>query len=144
MIHSESGQLKISETQVVSRFANFETIQSMNLGQTQELRDLKNGWMSYDVKNLKINNHYFNLSFLFFKQKMREVSFVFQEQAFNVETKNWSSWNENTEKEQAKYFNDWLDMILDGERNFEWGIVEAAYDSKSGFSSIKIRYNDIN
>lgn len=140
MIHVKTGQLTINDVQTIVPFTTLETIQSMNLGTVQALKDFKNGWMAYTVKNLRIKDHYFNITFSFEKEILQEVSFVFQEEAYDLKASKWFTWSEKSERAQAQRFNNWLDVQLAGERNFDWGIVQADYNAKSGFSSVKIRY----
>lgn len=140
MIQAESGQINLGNDQIISHNTTLEAIQAMNLGQSQHLKNLKNGWIWYDVKNLNIEEQYYNISFLFENESLKGLSFVFQQQAFDVETTGWSSWSETAELEKAKQFNAWLDEQLDGQRDFEWGTVWAGYAPKSGASSIRVSY----
>ncbi len=139
MIEPKSGRLVLGTDNCIVPFMALEAIQQMQLGETQKLRNMGNGWSWLDIKNLKLEVHFYNISFLFKQDILQGMTFVFQDEAYPL-TASWDTWNEKEERAQAIHFNNWLDEILSNKRHFDWGEAWAGYDQRGGASSIRIKY----
>lgn len=139
MIDVNTGHLFIDNEHIVTPQMSFATIDGWQLGAYQKIREMGNGWSWIDVKNLKIDKLYLNISFLFNGKKIHGFTFTFQDMPYDTNP-SWDSWNEEAEKANLARFNHWLDEQFGKERALEWGKVEAVYDPKSAGSVITLRY----
>lgn len=140
MIDVETGHLLIDSERTVTPQSSLSTIEEWQLGTSQKTRRSGNGWNWVDVKNLAIDGVYLNVSFLFHGQKMRGFTFVFQAEPYE-ENPGWASWSRDAENINLVRFNGWLNEKFGETREFEWGKIQASYDSKSAGSSIRLRYH---
>lgn len=139
MIDVKTGHLFIDNEHTITPQCDLATIEKWQLGTSQKTRRMGNGWNWVDVKNLHIEDLYLNISFLFHGQRMCGFTFVFQDKPYDLNP-NWASWSKENEQKNLVRFNNWLDQQFDKKRALEWGKIQAFYDSKSGGSSIKLRY----
>jgi hypothetical protein len=139
MIDIKTGHLLIDNERKITPQTSLITIEKWQLGIAQNIRNMSNSWSWVDVKNLKINKLYLNISFLFNEKEIGGFTFTFQDKPYDMNP-SWDSWSEEAEKENLVRFNNWLEEQFGEARAFEWGSVEAFYDSKSGGSSIKLSY----
>lgn len=140
MIDVKTGHLIIDNNHSITPETDLASIETMQLGESQKVRKMGSGWTWVDVKNLKIDGHYLNISFLFHGKRIRGFSFVFQDKPYDLNP-GWDSWSRKGEKENLLRFNDWLDERFDGKRKLEWGKFWATYDAKSSSSSVGLRWS---
>ena len=114
-------------------------IASFNLGQTREEQDMKNGWTWLTEKNICVDNKFFIFAFVFFDNRLKEIHITFQDKKFDL-TQNWDIWSEEKELNKLKQFKTWVNQKLGTQDKFDWGTVDAVYDSKGATSSIILRY----
>jgi len=57
----------------------------------------------------------------------------------------WDDWSEEKEMERKKYHDEWLEFYIDlkSPYSFPWGEIISVYDSRTGGSSIFIKYKNI-
>ncbi len=115
-------------------------IEKQNLGEIQEIRDMGNGYKWLEIKNIQIDNQYFNMSLCFKMEKLSQLTMVINDKPFDLNS-GWDTWSVKAEKEKLKKFENWLNKELDRERKFNWGEVWANYDPRGASSSIRIIYN---
>lgn len=139
MIDRKTGFVELAFDQTIKPTLSLGEIESMDIGESQSEGDMGNGWKWYNVRNVKIVDLYFIISFGFFNERLKELSFVFSTTKYNL-SKGLESWDENEERQKAVIFNNWLKSELGSEKTFGWGEVWADYDEKGGSSSIGIRY----
>lgn len=139
MIDIKTGHLLIDNERIITPQTSLSTIKEWQLGITQNTRSLDTNWSWVDVKNIKIDLLHFNISFLFKDKKMDGFTFTFQDKPYDLNP-SWDSWNKEAEEINLVRFNNWLEEQFGEVRVFDWGLLEAFYDSKSGGSSIKLSY----
>lgn len=139
MIDIKTGHLLINNEHIITPQTSLAMLDKFQLGTSQKTRRLENNWNWVDVKNLKIDEQYLNISFLFKDEKIESFTFVFQDKPYDLNP-NWASWNKETERSNLARFNHWLDEQFGAVRALEWGKIEANYDLKSMGSSIKLTY----
>lgn len=139
MIDVKTGHLLIDKEHRITPQTSLAIIEKWRLGTAQETRRMGNNWTWVDVKNLKIDKLYLNISFLFKNEKIDGFTFIFQDKPYDINP-SWASWNKEVEQTNLVRFNHWLDEQFDEVRKLEWGKIEAVYDLKSAGSSIKLTY----
>lgn len=139
MIDIKTGDFLIDTEHKITPQISLATIEKWKLGTFQKTQQMSNNWSLVDVKNIKIDKLYFNISFLFNNGKLDSFTFTFQEKPYDMNP-SWDSWSKKVEEENLVRFNNWLDDQFGKERKLEWGKIEAFYDSKSAGSSIKLKY----
>lgn len=139
MIDRSTGNIKLTDSLVLSPKSNFELLEKLDLGEVREIQDMGNGYKWLIIKNIQVENKYFIISLCFKEEELTQLSMVVNEERFNL-SPDWSSLSEQKEKEDLKKYQYWLNKELGKNTNFQWGDVWAAYNSKDGSSSIVIRY----
>ncbi|CAA6828767.1 MAG: Unknown protein [uncultured Aureispira sp.] len=139
MIDVKTGHFLIDKDRSITPQMSLETLDKWQLGISKKMRQMDNSLNWVEVKNLKIDALYLNISFLFKDKKIDGFTFTFQNQAYDLNP-SWDSWSKELEEANLVRFNRWLEDQFGEARVFEWGTVEAFYDSKSGGSSIKLTY----
>ena len=139
MINKNNGHIKLNDSLELTPKLNFGLIESQNMGEVQETRDMGNGYKWLDIKNLQIGEKYFTMALCFKGEELSELRLGINDNPFDLNL-GWDSWGENDEKEKLKKYQDWLCQELGKERKFNWGEAWVSYDPKGGFSSIGIRY----
>ena len=139
MIDIKTGHLLIDNAHIITPQTTLATIEKWQLGIAQKTRSMDANWSWVDVKNIKINKLYFNISFLFKDKKIEGFTFVFQDKPYDMNP-SWDSWSKEVEETNLVRFNNWLDEQFGEVGALKWGTVEAFYDLKSGGSSIKLTY----
>jgi hypothetical protein len=136
MINSKNGSLHLKSFKLLP-FSKFELTNQFKSENIREVRDFNNGWKWLDIINLKINNLYFYISLGYFENRLNQILMTFKESA---DKSTWNDWNKEYELKNVEKFEKWLNKEIGRKRNFDWGIIDSSYDSKSGFSSIYIKY----
>lgn len=139
MIDTKTGYLLIDNEHRVTPQTSLATIEKWQLGTSQTTRQIGNNWELVEVKNLKIDKLYLNISFLFHDKKINGFTFTFQDNPYDSNP-SWDSWSKKVEETNLVRFNDWLDEQFGKTRELEWGKIEAFYDSKSAGSCITLSY----
>lgn len=96
-------------------------------------------WCSWKVGDLEADGRELVASFYFHGQQLRTVSLAVVDPEFG--STSWSDWSEQRELARKALH----DRILRRDlgllrRSFGWGVASSVYDSKSGGSSIVVRY----
>lgn len=139
MIDIKTGHLIIDKEHSITPQTSLTTIEKWQLGTSQKTRQMGANWISVEVKNLKIDEAYLNISFLFKDQKITGFTFVFQDKPYHLNP-SWDSWSKEQEEQNLVRFKDWLEEEFGEAGVLEWGSIDAFYDAKSGGSSIKLTY----
>ncbi len=139
MIDKTKGHIKLTGLLKLEPNSNFDFIEKQKLGEVQEIRDMGNGYKWLDIKNIQIEDKYFIMSLCFKEEDLTELSIVFNDKPFDLNS-SWDSWSEKDEQKKLNKYQVWLKEQLGDNRNFNWGEVWADYDPKGGSSSIGIRY----
>lgn len=69
MIDLKTGNIKLSDSFELAPKSNFSLLEEQDLGQSHILRDMGNGYKWLDIKNIHVDNKYFNIS-LCFKEEL--------------------------------------------------------------------------
>lgn len=109
--------------------------------------DHQNGHSNYTFRNIKIDHHDFNFTLYFHNNKLIIVSLFCLLEPVNKEL-SWCDWSLDKEQKRRELHNKLLKRWLGkGEVNsnyltyeFDWGIIDSKYDSRSGSSNISINY----
>ena len=141
MIDIRTGNITIDTNLTINQNSDYDSVSKMNLGEIQEVDDMGNGWIWIRTKNIMISGYFFNISFGFNNNRIKELYFVLSESRFYINS-DWSDWSEKKELENLEFYNDWLKKDIGSQREFDWGQVWADYNRKGGFSSIGLRYKD--
>ena len=139
MIDKTKGHIRLNDSIKIEPNSSFDLIERQELGGIQEIRDMGNGYKWLDIKNIQIDNQYFNMSLCFKEEILSQLTMMINDNPFDLNS-DWNSWNEKVEKEKLKKYENWLNQELDKERKFNWGEVWSSYDPRGGFSSIMITY----
>ncbi|WP_319502490.1 hypothetical protein [uncultured Draconibacterium sp.] len=139
MIDIKTGHITIDSNNSINPNLTILELKNLNLGESQVETDFQNGWTSITVKNLKIENEYFLMTFSFFNSTIQVISFIVDQNPIQT-NKSW--WDHSIEKEKIKQkeYSDWLDREIGTKRKFNWGEIESVFDNKGGGSSIIMRY----
>ncbi len=139
MINKDNGQIFFGGKTTIGPDSSLQEILFLNLGQSRNRGDYENGWSWLTERNVLLDNKYYIINFHLFNNKLKSIDFVFSDNKFNLEF-DWDSWSESQELINLEKYKIWLNNELDNKKDFDWGEVWATYDSKSGGSSIGIRY----
>ena len=142
MINTTTGHINISDSVELTFKTKFDSIKDLTLGQTQEVSDMQNGYKWIYIKNLKIDQLYFNMSLCFYQELLESISFVLQDLPFEL-VSTWNIPNKDEEHKKLERFNSWLTSEIGEQRTFHWGKVWTEFDIKGGFSTIGLRYKKI-
>ena len=139
MINKRNGHINISRDIELAPNDSFEKINNLRLGEIQVVRDMKNGYKWLDLKNVRIDSEYFIFSFGFYNEEFKMLDFVVDNKKFDL-NETWDNWTEENERTQAQNCKKWISDKLGHDRQFPWGQVSTGLESKSGSSSIFIKY----
>ena len=134
-----NGQIILSENLIISSHTVPSQILKSFKPEEVKLLDLKNGWVHYQLENVKLQDKYFKFDLCFLDEKLKSISFSFQSQAHKPSS--WDDWSEKEELQKCALFENWLTSKVGVHRNFFWGNIGAYYDSKGGGASIVMRYS---
>ncbi len=140
MIDRETGCLRISRDIILKPNDAFNSIEFLPIGEPKEINDMGNGYVWLVLKNVFIDNHYFNLALCFKNGLLYEMNFVMNNVKSDIKANSYSWFEEEEEMKKAERFTQWLKDEIGGEGKYKWGEAWAGYDEKSGFSSLGIRY----
>ena len=138
MIDRKTGTIELAGAKIIP-FMLLDEVRKLNLSESQDERDMSNGYYWYYARNINIQDKFYTFSFGFNDNKLYMLLFSFSETKTDL-SKGWESWKEAEEKNRAVIYQNWLFAELGSERKFNWGDVSADYDPKSGSSDIVIRY----
>lgn len=140
MIDPKTGFIALAGTCQIKAGDTIDVVKSYNLSDNQSVKDMKNGWKWLTVKNVFIDEQYYFLSFGFRADALKQIELIVSKDRFKLSV-NWNDWSEATELALLTELRIWVKNELGCEGTFDWGTVQAAYDSKGGCSSISIIYN---
>jgi hypothetical protein len=138
IIDNKNGHLRVSSDFAVSTKTTPEELVHFFGQENVDIRDVKTGWKHYSVRNIKINDNYFLITFYFDNDVLKMLDFIVNDR-FIVQG-SWDDWNENIELQKRDFYNDWLTKEIGNNRQFAWGTIGSYYDNKGGFSSIILKY----
>ena len=134
-----NGQIILPENLIISSHTVPSQILKSFKPEEVKLLDLKNGWIHYQLENVKLQNKYFKFDLCFLDETLKSISFSFQSQAY--EPFSWDDWSEKEELQKCALFENWLTGEVGVHRKFLWGEIGAYYDNKGGGASIVMRYS---
>jgi len=143
MIDKETGNIIFDKDLVINIKSDFDSVSKMGLGESQDVDDIGNGWIWLRIKNISNSGYFFNISFAFKKQILKELCIIVSDKKFDSDS-NWTDWTEQKELDDLVFYKDWLNKEVGKQREFDWGQIWADYDRKGGSSSIGLRYKDNN
>ncbi|CAM3902256.1 hypothetical protein MUGA111182_16245 [Mucilaginibacter galii] len=110
------GQIILSENLILC----VQTVPSQlfNYFKHEEVKflDLKNGWMHYQLENVKIQDKYFKFDLAFLGERLKSISFSFQFQTY--EPSSWDAWSEKEELQKYALYENWLTIEVGVHRNY--------------------------
>jgi hypothetical protein len=138
ILNQFTGHLTISgEFSIAPKITSDEIIAYFGVEQVT-VKDIKNGWVHYYLRNILIDQKYFAFVFLFCDGDLKHISF-----GFNLEpviNPSWDDWSVEKELEKKVIFDNWLTFQIGAGRTFDWGEVGACNDIKTRDASITLRY----
>ena len=138
IIDSVNGHLRFANSFTVSSRTTTEEIIQYFGQENVSINDVKTGWKHYSVRNVKINDTYFIITFYFDNDILKMLDFIVSDKL--IVAGSWDDWSEKKELKNRDYYNDWLTKEIGSNRQYAWGTVNSFYDSKGGFSSIVLKY----
>ena len=138
IIDIENGHLRFENGFTVSSQTIQEEIVQYFGQENVSINDIKTGWKHCSVRNIKINDTYFIITFYFDNDILKKLDFIISDKL--IVDGSWDDWSEKKELQNRDYYNDWLTKEIGSDRQFVWGTVNSFYDSKGGFSSIVLKY----
>jgi hypothetical protein len=141
MINKTNGHLSISSEIELGPYDSYEKIDSLKLGEAQRTSDMTNGYKWLHVGNVKVREEYYNLSFCFFNEELIMLTFIVDDNKFDLSKNFWDTWDEVEERNKALKYKQWLISELGSAGQFSWGQVSADYDPRGGSSGISIKYD---
>ncbi|MEO7045619.1 MAG: hypothetical protein ABI091_09965 [Ferruginibacter sp.] len=139
IIDSTKGELKFPGNFTVSSQTTPEEIIHFFGEENVDTREAGKGWKNYSVRNVKINQTYFIITFYFDNAILKMLDFIVNDKI--IITGSWDDWSENEELQKRDYYNDWLTKQIGSNRQFIWGTIGSYYDNRGGSSSIVLKYN---
>ena len=140
MIDKTNGELVIESIplRIGTRLSRSEFL-SLSVGKSAKIVVKNEPFCSYNIGRHEISGLDFIVIIYFYNELLESVSLT------SVDDKSgesWADWSEKKELEKKEIHDRWLNHML-GKSSFryKWGEVWSGYDSKSGFSSIEIRYS---
>ncbi|MEO6039463.1 MAG: hypothetical protein ABIQ93_13705 [Saprospiraceae bacterium] len=137
IIDSINGHLKFTNDFTISSQTTPEEIVQYFGLKNLDIRDVNTGWNHYSVRNIKINDIYFIITFYFDNDILKMIDFIVSDK-FIVAS--WDDWTEKKESQNRDYYDDWLTKEIGKNRQFSWGTIGSFYDKKGGSSSIVLKY----
>jgi hypothetical protein len=138
IIDSVNGHLKFASSFTISSRTTPEEIIQYFGQKNVSINNVKTGWKHYSVRNVKINDTYFIITFYFDNDILKMLDFIVSDKP--IVAGSWDDWSEKKGLQNRDYYNDWLTKEIGSNRQFSWGTVNSFYDSKGGFSSIVLKY----
>jgi hypothetical protein len=138
IIDNKNGYLRVSSDFTVSTKTTPEELVHFFGQENVCIRDVKTGWKHYSVRNIKINDNYFFITFYFDNDVLKMIDFIVSDSF--IAQGSWDDWNEDIELQKRVFYNDWLTKEIGNNRQFTWGTIGSYYDNKGGFSSIVLKY----
>ena len=138
IIDSVNGHLRFANSFTVTSQTTPEEIVHYFGQENVSINDVKKGWKHYSVRNIKINDTYFIITFYFDNDILKMLDFIVSDKL--IVGGSWDDWSEKKELQNRDYYNDWLTKQIGNNRQFDWGTINSFYDSKGGFSSIVLKY----
>ncbi len=138
ILNQFTGHLIISgEFSITQEITSEEIIAYFGVEQVT-VKDIKNDWVHYYLRNILIDQKYFSFVFLFCDGDLKHISFGFNPEP--VINPSWDEWSVEKELETKVIFDNWLTSQIGAERTFDWGEVRACNDIKTGDANITLRY----
>jgi hypothetical protein len=100
-------------------------------------RDMRTGYIWYDLPTAVIEDHEICLSLCFFKSKLDMISLGIVDPRYGT---TWSEMTEEKERARAAATRDWLERIGFPTGSYPWGEVWAGLDTKNGDGCGVIRF----
>jgi len=138
IIDSVNGHLRFVNSFTVSSRTTPEEIIQYFGQENVSINDVKTGWKHYSVRNVKINDTYFIITFYFDNDILKMLDFIVSDKL--IVAGSWDDWSEKKELQNRDYYDEWLTKEIGSNRQFVWGTINSFYDSKGGFSSIVLKY----
>jgi hypothetical protein len=136
IIDAWKGRIIISDHFSISRVIMPEDLFNYFGRENVEINDVKNGYVHYTIRDIPIDGTIFSFILFFGFGKLDMVSFGFDYSADDT----WENWSEEKELNRAAKYEKWLTMQVGRDRDFYWGNIWAAFDAKSGWSSLGLRF----
>lgn len=139
IINSSRGEITFSSEFNVSKQTTPKEIVGHFTQESIDITDMGNEWKHYSIRNIQIMDSYFIMTFFFNNDILQRISIIVSDNFFDEGSR--YDWSEKSELQNREYFDDWLTKEIGENRHFEWGTIGAFHDSKGGFSSIILTYN---
>jgi hypothetical protein len=102
------------------------------------VRDMKTGWVWYDLNPVPIHAQRIGMSLSFFDCVLRDIMLWHDDDS--LYGAGWHQWSEEKEKLRVKNTRKWLRDLGYPTGVYSWGEVWAQYDAKDGFGRGGITY----
>ena len=139
MIDRKSGELVIESIPLrVGPHLSRTEFLSLPVGKSASVVVKNEPFCSYNIGRHEISGLVVSVTVYFYDELLESVNIS----SVDNESASWSDWSEQKELEKKEVHDRWLKNLLGkASSHYNWGEVWSGYDSKSGFSSIEIRYS---
>lgn len=135
IIDKRTGDVLI-DGQKISFLSSFSEIFSL-IGDRIKLENQHAGWSEYKIEAIKLGDDMLTAR-LSFNQRVLEIIELYIQFDNLPKPIDWDEWTEEFESKKKDTLNNWLNIQIGKEREFDWGRIKVVLDKKSGYSSITI------
>ena len=140
MIDEKSGEIVIESIplRIGHRLSRAEFL-SRPVGKSARIAVKNEPFCSYNIGTHEVSGLVFNVTVYFHDELLESVSMNSVNDELGT---SWSDWSEEKELKKKEIHDAWLKNLLGrASSDYKWGEVWSGYDSKTGSSSIEIRYS---
>ncbi|MBA3679633.1 MAG: hypothetical protein H0W73_00365 [Bacteroidetes bacterium] len=149
LLDPKTGEFSISKDFIVSAKTTIEDLVAYFGESALQVRDFENGHSNYTVRDLKIADLYFILTFYFVNNRISKLSVLVQELPYNLDQKlpnsnssGWDNFNEKDEIKKGDFIKLWFAHQMHNDyKKYDWGKADVYYDFHNLSSSCLINYN---
>ncbi len=149
LIHLKAGEFKIDKGFIVSGKTQREELLAHFEGQSVSVNDFNNGYCNYSVRNLKIGEWYFILTFCYFHEAIKKIEILVQTESYDTgvqsglsdDSSGWDNFDEKEEIKKGKYMEQWMAKQMQRDyKKYDWGKAGVNYDFHNLSSSCFMEY----
>lgn len=140
MINRETGEIRFTDTLVVSPKIDIGEAMVLTEGLQRSLDDMKNGWKWIRLKAVKSDTAQYHIGLAFNNGNLKVLDFVVDPKDSDLSDYGYENWSAEKEQNRLKKFEQWLTNEIGQQRSFDWGKIQAFFDPKASFSSIGVNY----
>ncbi|MCZ8286386.1 MAG: hypothetical protein O9353_13120, partial [Bacteroidia bacterium] len=141
LINIKTGEFALNGGFVVSNQTTENDLTAHFGEERVSVRDFKNGHSNCSIRNLKLGELYFILSFYFLNGRITRTEILVNTEPYD-DNAGWDSFDKEREIKKGKFIEQWMAGQKQGDDNlYPWGNVGLTYDFHNLCSSGVITYN---